>query len=194
MDLNLYLPPDKTAIIQLYGRTSGSAVGSPITGAPDVGNATLYVFDVTQAAGDYTVALTGVSVPAGPRFVLRKTATAIYVAETWEALEALGFDPAIPASTPPQVTGYWRVYNEAGVVLPATDIVLQTASVPETATGYVLEDATRTGTTDGLGVVSFTGLFPGATYIAKRSGSSRRFYILVPATATSPVALKSMVG
>jgi hypothetical protein len=101
---------------------------------------------------------------------------------------------SITPSTPPQTTGYWTVYDLNGTILPGATVQLRTANAPTSSTGLVLEDAIRTGTANSSGVVSFTGLFPGATYIANRAGSTRQFTITVPATAGTTVALGSIVG
>lgn len=193
MNLDLYFPPGKTAILTLKTRGTETVVGSPITGVPDGSITSKYVFAVTQADGDYDASIAGVSVPAAPRFALRKNSTTIQVANSWAEMNAFLVDPTIPASTAPQVTGYWRCYTSAGVLEPSASITMQNADVESGATGYVLEDTARVVTADASGIASFTGLFVGAKYIAYRTGSSRKFIITVP-DEDSPVALGSITG
>jgi len=81
--LTLYLPPSRTAIIQLYERVSGDAYGSPITMTE--GDPTEYT--ATVDVGDYEVQLSGVSTPNGPRFVMRASSTEVITADTWLELD-----------------------------------------------------------------------------------------------------------
>ena len=193
--LDLYNPPGLTTAIQPYDRTTDAAVGSPRAGVPDGTDTTLYRYNLTSlAAGDYAVQLTGVSTPNGARFMLRKTAIAIYVADSWAEMDTFAPDADIPTSPTLQVTGFWKVYDKDGVLEVGSRIFLRTSDLPEDSRGLVLEDALRQGTSDADGIVAFTGLFPGATYIATRAGSNRKQFVTIAADATSPVALGSLVG
>jgi hypothetical protein len=97
-------------------------------------------------------------------------------------------------SSPGQTTGYWTVYDLNGVAQAGAIVQMQCSAIPPGSTGIVLEDSLRSATANGSGVVSFTGMFPGATYIVNRSGSARKFTITVPTTAGATVSLGSIVG
>lgn len=101
---------------------------------------------------------------------------------------------SITPSSVSQTTGYWTVYNLSGVIQPNAQVELRTANAPTSSTGLVLEDSVRTATADSNGLVQFTNLFPGVSYIANRAGSTRQYTITVPANAGASVALGSIVG
>jgi hypothetical protein len=100
----------------------------------------------------------------------------------------------VTPSSPPYTTGYWTVLDLNGAIQPNAQVVIQAANPPKDSTGLVMEDAPRTGTANGSGVVSFTNLVKGATYVVYRSNSTRKFNVLVPANAGNTVALGSIVG
>lgn len=193
--LELYNPAGLTTAIQPYGRTSGLAVGSPLTGVPDGTDPTLYSYNMTAIpAGDYTVQLAGVSTPNGPRFPLRKTDIAIYIADSWAEINTFAPDPDIPTSPANQVTGFWKIYDKDGVLEVGARVHLRVSDVPEDSRGLILEDTIRQAVSDDDGIVSFTGLFPGVTYIVNRASSGRKQFFTIAEDAESPVALGSLVG
>jgi hypothetical protein len=73
-------------------------------------------------------------------------------------------------------------------------VTIQASSPPSGSTGLVMEDAPRTATADNQGVVQFSNLTKGATYIVYRTGSSRKYNVVVPANAGDSIALGSIVG
>ena len=81
--LTLTLPPSRTAVIQLYARVGGAAVGSPITMTE--GSATIYT--ATVASGDYDVQLSGISTPDGARFPMHNGTA--YPGLTWEEVDVI---------------------------------------------------------------------------------------------------------
>lgn len=101
---------------------------------------------------------------------------------------------SITPSVAPQTTGYWAVYDSAGVLDPGAVVSLEVAQVPKTSTGLALDDTARQGTADANGIVAFTGMFPGVTYRVRVDGSSKYHNITVPAGAGTTVALGSIWG
>lgn len=100
----------------------------------------------------------------------------------------------VTPSEPPFCTGFWTVYNQNGTVQAGAQVSIQASSPPVGSTGIVMEDAVRTATADNSGVVQFSNLIKGATYIVYRTGSSRKFTITVPTNAGNTQALGSIVG
>ena len=113
------------------------------------------------------------------------------VSQTYSMTAAGG---GVSPSEPPFCTGYWTVYNQNGTVQSGAQVSIQASSPPPGSTGIVMEDAVRTGTADNNGVVQFSNLIKGATYIVYRTGSSRKFTVTVPTTAGNTAALGSIVG
>ena len=84
MLLPLQLLPGRSPTIQLYGRTSGTAVGAPIAGVVVSGRPSRYTFDLAgKPAGDYTV---DIADPLGG-FLLRITSTEAIVKDEWQDME-----------------------------------------------------------------------------------------------------------
>jgi hypothetical protein len=136
--------------------------------------------------GTWTVSITAANlIFAGASLVVDGTETVTY---------SMAAGESISPSSPPYTTGYWVVLDLNGVVQPNAQVVIQAANPPKDSTGLVMEDAPRTGTANGSGVVSFTNLVKGATYVVYRSNSTRKFNVLVPANAGNTVALGSIVG
>ena len=100
----------------------------------------------------------------------------------------------VTPSEPPFCTGFWTVYNQNGTIQAGAQVSIQASSPPVGSTGIVMEDAVRTATADNSGVVQFSNLIKGATYIVYRTGSSRKFTITVPTNAGNTQALGSIVG
>jgi hypothetical protein len=100
----------------------------------------------------------------------------------------------VTPSNPPFCTGYFTVYNQNGIIQAGAQVSLQASAPPVGSTGIVMEDAVRTATADNNGVVQFSNMIKGATYIVYRTGSSRKFSVLVPVNAGNTQALTSIVG
>lgn len=100
----------------------------------------------------------------------------------------------VSPSAPPYTTGFWTVLDLNGVAQANAQVTIQAANPPKDSTGLVLEDAPRTATANGSGVVQFTNLVKGATYVVYRTGSTRKFNVTVPANAGNTAALGSIVG
>jgi hypothetical protein len=101
---------------------------------------------------------------------------------------------SLTPSSPALTTGYWTVYTEAGVIHVGAVVEINVLNPGISSTGVVMQDAMRTATSDSNGLVSFTNMFPGATYKVRLRGSPRSFRVLVPSTAGGTVALGSIVG
>jgi len=113
-------------------------------------------------------------------------------------------------SSPGNVTGYLYCYSELGVVEQYVDVelVVYTADID----GYGFDQAVRTSTSDATGLVEFTNLVPGMTYMMRRgtqpvfSGLTGDFYqkyatnttrwlkFTVSESATSPYELPMIMG
>lgn len=143
------------------------------------------VFNLDDATWTVSITATGFSF-AGASLVVDGTETVTYTMTT-----AGG---GVTPSTPPLTTGFWTVYDNLGVAQAGAQVSIQASSPPKGSTGIVMEDAVRTATADGNGVVQFSNLVKGATYTVYRTSSARRFQILVPTTAGTTVALGSIVG
>lgn len=103
------------------------------------------------------------------------------------------------ASPPGQTTGYATTYDEDGVVETGVVVTCQLLSVDESVTGAAYDSAVRSETSNGSGLVQFTGLFPGATYEFKRRASSSTtangFRITIPTTwAEDTFPLPPIIG
>jgi hypothetical protein len=103
-------------------------------------------------------------------------------------------DGTLAPSSPTLTTGYWTVYNEAGVLHVGAIVEIHIMNAPFGSTGLVLQDTMRTAMSDSGGLVSFTNMFPGASYRVKLRGSPRSFTVTVPVNAGETVALGSIVG
>jgi hypothetical protein len=110
--------------------------------------------------------------------------------QTYSMSSVVSPTPSLPSLT----TGYWTVYTETGVVHVGAIVEINVLNPGVNSTGVVMQDAMRTATSDSNGLVSFTNMFPGATYKVRLRGSSRSFRVLVPHTTGGTVALGSIVG
>ena len=142
---------------------------------------------VTFSADDatYTVTITA----GGFSFTPVSLVVAANVTQTYQ-MTVLSITPSNPSYT----TGFWTVLDLNGVAQANAQVTIQAANPPKDSTGLVLEDAPRTGTANGSGVVQFTNLVKGATYVVYRTGSTRKFNVTVPANAGDTAALGSIVG
>jgi hypothetical protein len=59
-------------------------------------------------------------------------------------------------------------YDEDGVVESGVEVLLRLKSTASTTTGTIMKTASRTATSSALGLVTFTNLLPGATYMIRR--------------------------
>lgn len=100
----------------------------------------------------------------------------------------------IPASEPGLVTGYLYCYDEMGVVEKGVSVILKLAEYPATGSGKAFDTAERTAASAADGLVSFTGMFPGATYTAKRGNGTAWSRFTVPADQTDPYAIPYLIG
>lgn len=135
----------------------------------------------------WTVAITATGFSFSPVSLV----VAANVSQTYSMTAAGG---GVTPSETPLTTGFWTVYGVNGTIQAGAQVSIQASSPPTGSTGIVMEDAVRTATADNNGVVQFNNLVKGATYIVYRTGSSRKFNIVVPANAGNTVALGSIVG
>ena len=159
INLELTLPPGYTTTVQLYARTGGAAVGSPVAGVPDGGDPTLYVFALgTPAIGDYDVQLSGLSEPDGLPFPMRVTSTTVYyLADTWAILDATVMGGiVIPASVDTALCNVlFAVKKNATPVVGATvQVFLEQKN--NTIDSVIISRATTSGVTDSDGMVTLT--------------------------------------
>lgn len=98
----------------------------------------------------------------------------------------------MPPSDAGRVTGFLYAYDEAGVEEEGVSVHLSVKS-PGEVDGVALDTSVRVGTSDADGLVTFTNLFKGVTYLVRRQGG-RLTETTVPADATTPHQLPSVVG
>ena len=168
--------PVQSATVRIY-RAGETYAG--VTNASGV--ATFSVDDAT-----FTVAITA----AGFSFTPVSLVVSGNVSQTYTLTSTGGVTPSVA----PLCTGYFTVYDQNGVIQPNAQVSIQASAPPVGSTGIVMEDAVRTATADNQGIVQFANLIKGATYIVYRTGSLRKFSILVPANAGNTQALTSIVG
>ena len=101
--------------------------------------------------------------------------------------------PALEASDPNMITGYWLCLSQAGTPESGVQITLTAMSLPANSTGLILDSASRSATTGADGIASFTNLIPGVRYKVKRN-SGREFYFVCPDYQSDPVDLASFIG
>ena len=143
------------------------------------------VFSLDDAT--WTVAITATGFSFSPVSLV----VSANVTQTYSMTAAGG---GVTPSEAPMTTGFWTVYGVNGTIQAGAQVSIQASSPPAGSTGIVMEDAVRTATADNNGVVQFSNLIKGATYIVYRTGSSRKFNVVVPASAGNTVALGSIVG
>lgn len=153
MDLELYLVPNRTPTIQLYARTGGASVGSPISGAPDGTFTYLYRFNVTAVPnGDYEFAVSGVAEIPGPRTPMRKTSTGVFYASSWWELDYVVPElPEIPAA----VTGLCNVgisvVGAHGQAISGVTVAAKLEGINQTVNNYITANIVDTAVTDNSG-------------------------------------------
>jgi hypothetical protein len=104
--------------------------------------------------------------------------------------EGGGLIPSLPGS----VTGYWVCLSQLGIAESGVTVNLKVVDFSKRQSGIALDETIRTGVSGSDGVVQFNNLTPGVTYEVWRGSSTKRFQILVPSTATSPLALGNIIG
>jgi len=98
----------------------------------------------------------------------------------------------IAASDPDQVTGYFYCYDEDGAV--EEDVTVQIKFVSIVGTGISHDTKIRSEVSGATGLVSFTNLFPGATYKIRRGEDRAWSDIEIPSTATGTYAISNVWG
>ena len=151
MNLELQLPPYKTALIQLLARIGGATVGSPITGVPDGVEASIYRFALSSySTGDYNVQLSGVSTPNGVPFPMRNGVA--YPGFPWPLIDATIYTPPVIAQ--PTVASVCRVQlvaRRGAIVTPAR--VLITCGLSGRLAAFAFANNALNGSTDQYGVL-----------------------------------------
>jgi len=99
---------------------------------------------------------------------------------------------SVSASDPGLVTGTLYCYDESGEVAADIEVSLRFDSI-SSDTGYAYDTAWRTETSDANGLVQFTNLIKGASYIGRR-GIGEEKTLTIASDATSPVELDTVWG
>jgi hypothetical protein len=168
--------PVEAATVRVY------RAGETYAGVTNASGVTSFSLDDAT----FTVAITA----AGFSFTPVSLVVSGNVSQTYTLTSTGGVTPSVA----PRTTGFWTVNDLNGVAQAGAQVTIQASSPPSGSTGLVMEDAPRTATADNQGVVQFNNLVKGATYIVYRTGSSRKYNIVVPANAGDSVALGSLVG
>jgi hypothetical protein len=168
--------PVEAATVRVY------RAGETYAGVTNASGVTSFSLDDAT----FTVAITA----AGFSFTPVSLVVSGNVSQTYTLTSTGGVTPSVA----PRTTGFWTVNDLNGVAQAAAQVTIQASSPPPGSTGLAMEDAPRTATADNQGVVQFNNLVKGATYIVYRTGSSRKYNIVVPSTAGDSVALGSIVG
>jgi hypothetical protein len=168
--------PVEAATVRVY------RAGETYAGVTNASGVTSFSLDDAT----FTVAITA----AGFSFTPVSLVVSGNVSQTYTLTSTGGVTPSVA----PRTTGFWTVNDVNGVAQAGAQVTIQASSPPPGSTGLAMEDAPRTATADNQGVVQFNNLVKGATYIVYRTGSSRKYNIVVPSTAGDSVALGSIVG
>ena len=168
--------PVEAATVRVY------RAGETYAGVTNASGVTSFSLDDAT----FTVAITA----AGFSFTPVSLVVSGNVSQTYTLTSTGGVTPSVA----PRTTGFWTVNDLNGVAQAGAQVTIQASSPPPGSTGLAMEDAPRTATADNQGVVQFNNLVKGATYIVYRTGSSRKYNIVVPSTAGDSVALGSIVG
>lgn len=99
---------------------------------------------------------------------------------------------SVPASDPGQTNGVIYCYDENGDVESGVVIYCQTSSVGSLS-ALALDEAVRSGTSDANGLVTFAGLFKGASYKFWR-GQGNPVTVAVASDADDPLDLSALLG
>jgi hypothetical protein len=169
--------PIQSAIVRV------SRAGQTYTALTNVSGIALFSLD--DATWTVSITATGFS------FSPTSLAIASNTNQTYSMVtEGGGVIPSVPGS----VTGYWICLSQLGVVEPGVTVNLKVVDFSKRQSGIALDETIRTGVSGSDGVVQFNNLTPGVTYEVWRGSSTKRFQILVPSTATSPLALGNIIG
>jgi hypothetical protein len=168
--------PVEAATVRVY------RAGETYAGVTNASGVTSFSLDDAT----FTVAITA----AGFSFTPVSLVVSGNVSQTYTLTSTGGVTPSVA----PRTTGFWTCLSALGVAEPGAQVTIQASSPPSASTGLVMEDAPRTATADNQGIVQFPNLIKGATYIVYRTGSSRKYNVVVPATAGDSIALGSIVG
>jgi hypothetical protein len=99
---------------------------------------------------------------------------------------------SFPESDPGLVTGYLYAYSEMGTI--ETGVVIELQLIGVAGSGHSFDQATRTGTSNAQGLVSFANLSVGASYKLRRSTTGKWKNITIESDAVSPLALPNIFG
>jgi hypothetical protein len=168
--------PVEAATVRVY------RAGETYAGVTNASGVTSFSLDDAT----FTVAITA----AGFSFTPVSLVVSGNVSQTYTLTSTGGVTPSVA----PRTTGFWTCLSALGVAEPGAQVTIQASSPPSASTGLVMEDAPRTATADNQGIVQFPNLIKGATYIVYRTGSSRKYNVVVPANAGDSIALGSIVG
>ena len=168
--------PVEAATVRMY------RAGETYAGVTNASGVTSFSLDDAT----FTVAITA----TGFSFTPVSLVVSGNVSQTYTLTSTGGVTPSVT----PRTTGFWTCLSALGVAEPGAQVTIQASSPPSGSTGLVMEDAPRTATADNQGVVQFSNLTKGATYIVYRTGSSRKYNVVVPANAGDSIALGSIVG
>jgi hypothetical protein len=168
--------PVEAATVRVY------RAGETYAGVTNASGVTSFSLDDAT----FTVAITA----AGFSFTPVSLVVSGNVSQTYTLTSTGGVTPSVA----PRTTGFWTVNDLNGVAQAGAQVTIQASSPPPGSTGLAMEDAPRTATADNQGVVQFNNLVKGATYIVYRTGSSRKYNIVVPSTAGDSTPMGSIVG
>lgn len=101
---------------------------------------------------------------------------------------------SIPASSPGLVTGYLYCLDNEGVARANVTVTIRQTSIPD-AYGYAFDQRLRAEVSDGAGLVSFDGMFPGAAYSCQSGPSPKTYFqFVIPSGASDPFEMPSVIG
>lgn len=160
-----------------YVRMSGGAF-APVQATNASGVA---VFNLD--AGTYTVIATAPGYSfSGQTLVVAGTTSHAYTMSPY----------VIPMpSAPGLATGVLICYDDQGVVLAGVQIDIQLSAMPYADAGNSAKNAIRSATSDSSGLVTFTGLWQGGRYRARRSAGD---WVDFAVPATSTFSLPDVLG
>lgn len=93
---------------------------------------------------------------------------------------------------PTFVTGYLYCYDEDGEAEAGVTVAVRLVGV--VGEGAAFDTKPRTATSDGTGLVQFTNMPTGASYLIRRGTTGDWKSISIPQAATSPYALPNISG
>lgn len=108
-------------------------------------------------------------------------------------LEVVLTQVVIVPSDPDKVTAYLITRNAEGQPQSGVEIGIAVAQV-EASRGSLYDDEERYETSGDGGLVQFSNIVRGITYVVRSVHSDKRFHAYIPADATDPHELPSMIG